>query len=148
MDLLLLSCSSPSKHDSDQTDHTLTTIHSPDIESDGHLSWSVREREIKLHRQTRARRGRPELCTCLNKHFHSELTATTSKDRVWQLSEASTNWVRKNNKNYRYTRPGCDQIVFSPIDLTIAMRCGCDDGSGWIVSFSKIAAQRKTRNGN
>ena len=78
-----------------------------DIQSDGHLSWSVqeREKEIKLNRREPDGAG-PELCTCLNKHFHSDLTATTSKDRLWQLSEARTNWVRKNNKNYRYSDSG------------------------------------------
>ena len=100
-------------------------LESSDIQSDEHLSWSVRgrEREIKLNRREPDGAG---LCTCLNKHFHSNLTATTSKDRVWQLSEARTNWVRKNNKNYRYSdsgrlRPNC---FFSSIDLTIALRCG------------------------
>ena len=142
------------KHDSDQIDHIFTTSRRPRRDEAGvfwHPVWwtfimvSTGEREIKLNRREP---DRAELCTCLNKHFHSNLTATTSKDRVWQLSEARTNWVRKNNKNYRYSdsgrlRPNC---FFLSIDLTIAMRCGV--GSAWIASFSKIAAQWKTRNGN
>ena len=100
-------------------------LESSDIQSDEHLSWSVRgrEREIKLNRREPDGAG---LCTCLNKHFHSNLTATTSKDRVWQLSEARTNWVRKNNKNYRYSdsgrlRPNC--FFFYWFNNCIALRC-------------------------
>ena len=73
--------------------------------------------------------------------FMLTVTATTSKDRVWQQSEAPTNWVNKNNKNSRW-RPRPRLNCFFFIDLTIAVACG-DSDEVWVARFYEIATKRK-----